>query len=293
MSEITVIGLGNMGSALARVLVENGRSVTVWNRSPEKAAPLLDKGVVLASQPAAAVAASPVIIMCVSNYTVAQQILDESEANVSGKLLVQLSTGTPQGARASEAWAERHQVAYLDGKITGSPGSIGTPRAHILLSGPEAVFQRAEPILRVLAGKLEYKGAAISLASAWDMVMIMPYFGMFLSLLHSIQICLAEGIALDEYSALLGGQAKSYEKWLCENIQSGNYQETSAPLELWAAGIQHIAQHAQDCQINAEYPMFTSALFQKAMAAGYGREEVSALFKVLRSDAGTGHTTPA
>ena len=80
MSEITVIGLGNMGSALARVLVENGRSVTVWNRSPEKAAPLLDQGAVLASHPAAAVAASPVIIMCVSNYAAAQQILGESEA---------------------------------------------------------------------------------------------------------------------------------------------------------------------------------------------------------------------
>jgi 3-hydroxyisobutyrate dehydrogenase-like beta-hydroxyacid dehydrogenase len=68
---------------------------------------------------------------------------------------------------------------------------------------------------------------------------------------------------------------------LCENIQSGNYRETSAPLELWAGAIQRIAQHAQDSQINIGLPMLTSELFQRAMAAGYGREEVSALFKVL------------
>jgi 3-hydroxyisobutyrate dehydrogenase-like beta-hydroxyacid dehydrogenase len=69
---------------------------------------------------------------------------------------------------------------------------------------------------------------------------------------------------------------------LCENIQSGNYQETSAPLELWAGGIKQIAQHAQDSHIHAEFPMLAARLFQQAMDAGYGREEVSALFKVLQ-----------
>jgi 3-hydroxyisobutyrate dehydrogenase-like beta-hydroxyacid dehydrogenase len=67
----------------------------------------------------------------------------------------------------------------------------------------------------------------------------------------------------------------------------GSYLETSAPLELWAGGIQIIVQHAQDSQINAEFPTFLSSLFQKAMTAGYGREEVSALFKVLGRDNGS------
>jgi 3-hydroxyisobutyrate dehydrogenase-like beta-hydroxyacid dehydrogenase len=47
MSEITVIGLGNMGSALARALLESGCAVTVWNRSLQKAAPLADNGAVV------------------------------------------------------------------------------------------------------------------------------------------------------------------------------------------------------------------------------------------------------
>jgi 3-hydroxyisobutyrate dehydrogenase-like beta-hydroxyacid dehydrogenase len=284
MSEVTVIGLGNIGSALARALLNapKGRNVTVWNRSPAKAAPLLEKGAVLAPSPAAAVAASPIIMVCVTNYAAAHHILDEVVAYLPGKVLVQFTTGSPQDARASERWAHEHEAEYLDCAITGGPSSIGTPSAHILVSGREAVFQKVEPTLWLLANNLDYKGEPIGLASAWEMVFIMRYYGMFLSLFHSVQICQAEGIPLEQYISLLGEQGKNYEKWLCENIQSGNYQETSAPLELWAAGIKQIAQHAQDSHINAEFPMLAKRLFQEAMDSGYGREEVSALFKVLQ-----------
>jgi 3-hydroxyisobutyrate dehydrogenase-like beta-hydroxyacid dehydrogenase len=282
MREISVIGLGNLGSALARVLQENGRTLTVWNRSPEKAAPLVEKGAVLAPSAAAAIAASPLIIVCVTNYAASKRILGEVATNLRGKLLVQFTTGTPQDARISEAWAHEYGAEYLDCAITGGPSSIGTPSAHILLSGREVVFQKAEPILRVLASNLDYKGEPIGLASAWEMIFIMRYYGMFLSLFHSVQICQAEGIPLEQYITLLGEQGKNYEKWLCENIQSGNYRETSAPLELWAGGIEHIVQHAQDSHIDAEFSKLAARLFQEAMAAGYGREEVSALFKVLQ-----------
>ncbi|HEX5838296.1 MAG TPA: hypothetical protein VFY26_10740 [Anaerolineales bacterium] len=137
-------------------------------------------------------------------------------------------------------------------------------------------------MLNILAQHLDYKGELIGLASAWEMIHIMHYYGMFLSLFHSVQICQAEGIPLDEYITLLGEQGKNYEKWLCENIQSGNYLETSAPLELWAGGIQQIARHARDSHIPGEFVQLTDRLFQQAMEAGFGREEVSALFKVLR-----------
>jgi 3-hydroxyisobutyrate dehydrogenase-like beta-hydroxyacid dehydrogenase len=282
MSEATVIGLGNMGSALAGVLLKNGRAVTVWNRSPEKAALLVEQGAVLAPSLAAAVVDSPIVMVCVTNYAAANHILEKVATNLPGKLLVQFTTGSPQDARASEAWAHDHEAEYLDCAITGSPSSIGTPSAHILVAGREAIFQKAEPTLRTVASNLDYKGESVGLASTWEMIYIMHYYGMFLSLFHSVQICQAEGIPLEQYITLLGEQGKKYEKWLCENIQSGNYQETSSPLELWAGGIKQISQHAQDSHIDAEFVQLTASLFQKAMDAGYAREEVSALFKVLQ-----------
>ena len=282
MSEVTVIGLGNMGSALARALLKNGRAVTAWNRSPEKAAPLVDAGMVLAPSVDAALQASPLILICVTNYAAANSILEGAAGALDGKLLVQFTTGSPQDARSSETWAHEQGADYLDCAITGSPASIGTPSAHILAAGRETAFRKAEPMLNILAQHLDYKGELIGLASAWEMIHIMHYYGMFLSLFHSVQICQAEGIPLDEYITLLGEQGKNYEKWLCENIQSGNYLETSAPLELWAGGIQQIARHARDSHIPGEFVQLTDRLFQQAMEAGFGREEVSALFKVLR-----------
>jgi 3-hydroxyisobutyrate dehydrogenase-like beta-hydroxyacid dehydrogenase len=282
MSEVTVIGLGNMGAALARALLKNQCAVTVWNRSPQKAVPLVAQGAVLAPDLFSAVTSSPMILMCVTNYMAANQLLSEAAAHLSGKLFVQFTTGSPQDARASEIWAHEHGLEYLDCAITGSPSSIGTSSAHILISGKEAAFQKAEPTLRFLADNLDYKGELIGLASAWEMVFVMHYYGMFLSLFHSVQICQAEGIPLEEYITVLDQQGKHYEKWLCENILSGNYQETSAPLELWAGAIQQIAQHAQDSHIHAEFPQLAARLFQQAMQAGYGHEEVSALFKVLQ-----------
>jgi 3-hydroxyisobutyrate dehydrogenase-like beta-hydroxyacid dehydrogenase len=100
-----------MGAALAFVLQERGRAVTVWNRSPEKAASLVEKGAVLAPSAAAAITASLVIIVCVTNYAAANRILGEVVTDLPGKLLVQFTTGSPQEARASEKWA--HEDVFV------------------------------------------------------------------------------------------------------------------------------------------------------------------------------------
>jgi 3-hydroxyisobutyrate dehydrogenase-like beta-hydroxyacid dehydrogenase len=109
----------------------------------------VEAGAVLAPNVAAALTASPIILVCVTNYAAANHILGEAGADLSGKVLVQFTTGSPQDARASEIWAHEHRAEYLDCAITGSPSSIGTSGAHILVSGREAVFQKAEPTLRL------------------------------------------------------------------------------------------------------------------------------------------------
>ena len=75
MSEVSVIGLGAMGSALARALLRDGHRVTVWNRTSAKAEPLVRDGALLAHGPAAAVSASPIVLVCVEDYKVTRSIL--------------------------------------------------------------------------------------------------------------------------------------------------------------------------------------------------------------------------
>ena len=79
MSEISVIGLGSMGSTLAKTLLSAGHKVTVWNRSQEKSDLLVAEGAKIEATIADAVRKSPVILVCIANYTTTRIIFDADE----------------------------------------------------------------------------------------------------------------------------------------------------------------------------------------------------------------------
>ncbi|MGE7115040.1 NAD(P)-binding domain-containing protein [Lysinibacillus sp. NPDC047702] len=81
MNNVTVIGLGSMGTTLARVLLKKGYQVTVWNRSTAKAEPLIKEGATLATSVAAAISASEVSIICVSDYNASLTIYKRSQTS--------------------------------------------------------------------------------------------------------------------------------------------------------------------------------------------------------------------
>lgn len=89
MSDVSIIGLGAMGSALARALLRKGHRITVRNRTSAKADPLVRDGAARAADPAGAVAASPVILVCVDNYAVTRDILSlpDVRPNLAVRLL--------------------------------------------------------------------------------------------------------------------------------------------------------------------------------------------------------------
>ena len=94
MSDISALGLGLMGSALARSLVGGGNSVTVWNRSPARMQPLVDMGAAPAASVAAAVEASPVVLVNIDDYPATRALFEAADVveNLSGRVVVQLST---------------------------------------------------------------------------------------------------------------------------------------------------------------------------------------------------------
>jgi 3-hydroxyisobutyrate dehydrogenase-like beta-hydroxyacid dehydrogenase len=177
-SEATVIGLGAMGAALARALLRDGHRVTVWNRTSAMAEPLVKDGAVLAPSAASAVGASPIVLVCVADYQVTRSILGTEGVApaLAGRVLVQLSTGTPQDARDAEAWARERGADYLDGAIMAMPSQIGRPDTPIVASGAETAFRQSEPILKTLAGNLIYMGEPVGSASAWDLATLSCLF---------------------------------------------------------------------------------------------------------------------
>src|ERR1700694_4966780 len=139
---VTVIGLGLMGSALARAFRKAGHDLTVWNRSASKTVPFQGSARI-AGTITSAVAASGTVIVSLPNYEIANGLLrtTDVEGVIAGKALAQRTRGTPHDARDSEAWSRLHNATYLDGAIAGYPRTIGTDANEIFYSGDATVFE--------------------------------------------------------------------------------------------------------------------------------------------------------
>jgi len=171
MSDVTVVGLGAMGSALAATLIEKGHVVTVWNRTAARAAPLVAAGAVQAATPRDAVAASSATIVCVGGYADTQEVLDSTSDARTGKVLVQLTTGT--GTRAEEfgRWAQAAGVD-LDGVILAYLSQIGSAEVSVLAAGHSQAWDRCSSLLLDLGGASAYLGENLRSPAALDSALV-------------------------------------------------------------------------------------------------------------------------
>lgn len=288
MSEISVIGLGAMGAALAQAQLKAGHSVTVWNRTPQKMEPLAALGAKRAESVVDAVQTSPLIMVCVDNYTATNKLLgtDDVAPHLSGRTVIQLSTGTPQEARDSEAWLADQGADYLDGAIMCYPNSIGAPESLILIGGKQRAFANAEAFLKVLGGDLRYLGENIAAAAALDLALLSTSVGLYMGVVHGAHICESEGVGLDLLASIAVHGERPRE--LAEIIHAGAFELSSlhggASLDVWAGVVRRLQIQAGDAGINAELPNFLAGIYQRALEAGYGEEDIAALIKVLRGD---------
>jgi 3-hydroxyisobutyrate dehydrogenase-like beta-hydroxyacid dehydrogenase len=285
--EISVIGLGSMGLTIARLYLEQGYKVTVWNRTAEKADALVAKGAVLARSAAEAVRAAQVAVMCVYDYRAAEAILamEGVAAAMDGRLLVQLTTGSPSDARDAELWARRQGATYLEGAIQAAPDQMGQPDTPILMSGAQAVFREVEPLLKVLGGGTVYLGEKASAAAAMDLATLSTIYGTLLGFMHGARIAEHEGFDVAEFGRIVAGIMPTFAGFLQHEgsvIQSGDFKISQSPMRISVEATQRILQTAQEAGINTEFPAFAAGLFKRADAAGLGGEEIAALIKLLR-----------
>lgn len=285
--QVSVLGLGSMGLAIARLYLDKGYEVTVWNRTPGKADALVAKGAVQARSASEALRASRMAVMCVYDYRAADAIFaaEGVTAAMDGRLLVQLTTGSPQDARDAQAWAHRHGAAYLEGAIQAAPDQMGLADTPLLVSGAQAVFDEAKPWLEVLAGGIVYLGEKVSAAAAMDLATLSSIYGTMLGFLHGARIAEHEGFDVAEYGRIVAGIMPTFAGFLQHEgavIQSGDFAISQSPMRISVEATQRILQTAQASGINTEFPAFAAGLFQRADAAGLGGEELAALIKLLR-----------
>ncbi|THV30933.1 NAD(P)-dependent oxidoreductase [Glycomyces paridis] len=191
---ITILGLGAMGSAVADRLRATGHDTTVWNRTPAKTAPHRAAGSNVASTVAEAANASDLVLVVLLDHASVREHLEPVAADLKHRVVVNLTTTTPNEARSTAAWAAAHGITYLDGAIMAVPDMIGRPGARLLYSGDENAYAIARPVLETL-GTAEYEGTDAGLASLKDMALLAAMYQMFGGVLHAIAMMRTVGAA--------------------------------------------------------------------------------------------------
>ncbi|WKV74084.1 NAD(P)-binding domain-containing protein [Streptomyces sp. PCS3-D2] len=199
---LTLLGLGDMGTALARAWLAAGHSLTVWNRTPAKAGPLAAEGAAVAPSAAAAVAANTLVVTCLLDDASVRSTLDGID--LTGKDLVDLTTGTPAQARARAAWAGSRGARCADGGIMATPDMIGVPEAggYVFYSGSRALFDTHRATLEVPAGA-RFVGEDPGHAALHDVALLSAMYGLFAGVSHAYALTEGEGIAPRDLAPLL------------------------------------------------------------------------------------------
>jgi 3-hydroxyisobutyrate dehydrogenase-like beta-hydroxyacid dehydrogenase len=283
MSEITVIGLGSMGSALARAFLEKDHQITIWNRTKSKADPLVKNGAKLASDLSSAIALSPVTLICLKDYKVTIDLLTDEDvrSNLAGRVVVQLTGGTPDEARKMGDLIKENGAEYLDGTISVYPPQIGSEEATILISGPKKIFRQCEKLLKVLAGQLKYIGEPIGAAAAHGLASGSVLFGAYLGALHTARICQAEGIDMQiMLNSLKTADLPTFNAAVLDmlaRIENKNYDEPEATIETGAGGAEMLLEHARSAGINTDFPDFVFRILREGVKKEIQKKDMAAL----------------
>ena len=162
--DISVLGLGRMGSAIAERLIDAGHTVSVWNRSKGKADNLVAKGARELGAPYEAWNSSDVCITMVAD---SQALIDLALAPDgglahatpgAGRTLIDMSTVSVESSQQVAVAAEASGVAYLRAPVSGNPGVVRAGNLTIVASGEKAVFKSSEVLLRDIGPHVFYAG---------------------------------------------------------------------------------------------------------------------------------------
>jgi 3-hydroxyisobutyrate dehydrogenase-like beta-hydroxyacid dehydrogenase len=284
---VSVLGTGQLGSAVAAALLRAGARVTVWNRTPGTAQPLVGAGARVAPRAADAVAASPTTLVVVSTYPVSTRVLQDepgvAEA-AAGRTLVQLSTGSPAQARAAGAWAARSGARYLDGYPTAHARRIGEPDAALLYSGPQEVFDAERPLLAVL-GAARWLGADTGLAKAAALSSGPLYHAVMVGMAHTAALADAAGLSRADLAAVVEPFLPTLTALLQDmtaRIAGRAYAEPRTRVAKQVSSSRLVLETVRELGLRDELAALLAAEFARADERGHGSHDVAALFETAR-----------
>lgn len=282
---VTILGLGPMGQALAAAFLKKGHPTTLWNRSTGKADALVSQGAVLADTITDAIAASPLVIICVLDYSAVQSILEPVGDVLRGRVLVNLTTGSPVQSRQTAAWAAEFGIDYLDGVIMTPPPTIGTPESAFLYSGPELVYKAVYPSLMNLNGNVTYLGADPGRAAAHDVALLDFFWASISGYIHALALAGAENIAARDFAVYAREMVASIPDIMTEianQVDEGSYPGDLSNIISAEAGMRHIIHASEHHGIDVSFLSSARTFVQQAIDEGYGTDSIARVTTLLR-----------
>ncbi|MEV0523191.1 NAD(P)-binding domain-containing protein [Streptomyces sp. NPDC050439] len=278
---VSVIGLGLMGQALAGAFLKAGHPTTVWNRTASKADQLVVQGAQLAPTVGDALKASPLTVICLTDYQAMHELLDASDVTLDGATLVNLTSGDSAQAREAARLAEQRGARYLDGAIMAVPPGIGTADAVILHSGPQPDFEAHKPTLDAL-GTVTYLGSDHGLASLYDVAGLAMMWSVLNAWLQGTAMLRTAGVDAATYAPFAQQIAAGVATWLpgyAEQIDKGSFPAEVSALETDVRAMTHLIEESEAVGVNAELPRLIKAMADRAIAAGHGGEQYPVLIE--------------
>jgi 3-hydroxyisobutyrate dehydrogenase-like beta-hydroxyacid dehydrogenase len=282
---VSVIGLGRLGAALAAAFLSNGHPTTVWNRTPEKAAPLADKGAVVAGSVAEAVAASPLVLTVVLDHTAVRELIEPAAANLSGRTLLNVSSSAPDDIRALSDWAAGHGADYLDAAVMAVPQAIGTSDAQVLYSGSAAAFERYGAQLDFL-GNTRYLGADAGVAELYSNGLLSAAYGTLFGFMHGTALLDSAQVPPTEFLGLvvpwLNGMI-AFLPELAREIETGDYTGGESSLEINAKALEYLEAASRGAGVDRGYVQPLLDLVRQRMTTAKPTESVAGVFELMRA----------
>ncbi|MCX4736951.1 NAD(P)-binding domain-containing protein [Streptomyces sp. NBC_01363] len=290
--DVSLLGTGLMGSALAHALIQNGARVTVWNRTSAKCASLADAGAAMAESARSAVDASPVTIVSLLDYDVARSVLEEC-GPLTGKIIVNTATGSPDEATSLAGWIESEGARYLDGAIAAYPGDIGTEASGINYSGSEQAWEALRGLLLPIAAQSRFVGTRPGAANVIDAAMAGAFFNVALGAFHeAASYARAEGVAVSEMRHSLHlwtGKLLELLHEAVDTFETGDHTTDQATLDVYAAAAKSWHQAMLRAGQRASLMAANLDNLERACGAGYGGMGISAQIEILSLPSDTTH----
>ena len=291
---IAFLGLGIMGSGMARRLLVNGFPLTVFNRNPERSKPFAAEGAQVAGSPREAALDADVIVSMVADDNAARAMwLGEVQAGQAngalaaakpGTVCIECSTVTVNWVRELAAAAAQKKCEFLDAPVTGSKIHAAAGELNFLVGGESAALEKARPVLAAMSKSIVHLGPAGSGA----LVKLINNF------VCGVQLAsLAEALAMIERSGLdraralevltSGAPGSPIVKTVATRMTTPDFTPNFL-LRLMTKDLGYAIQEGDKLSVGLLTARAALADFQSAIAAGHGDQDIAAVVEPFRTN---------